>query len=92
MIYGAEGAAMLSADIVFNVGANSYVCKLDPTKVDRSPAALPIEMQPVWAITLYENKTTNDGNTRMNTLYPNGSNAYKFVAAEYKNYQYEFRL
>lgn len=92
MIYGAEGAAILSADIVFNVGADSYVCKFDPTKVDRSAGALPVEEQPVWAITLYENKTMNDGNTRMNTLYPNGSNAYKFVAAEYKNYQYEFRL
>lgn len=92
MIYGAEGAAMLSADIVFNVGANTYVCKLDPTKVDRSPSALPVEMQAAWAITFYENITLADGNSRMNTKYPNGSNAYKFIAAEYKNYNYEFRL
>lgn len=92
MIYGAEGAAILSADIVFNVGADSYVCKFDPTKVDRSAGALPVEEQPVWSITLYQNKVVNETTTRTNTLYPEGSNAYKFVAKDFANYNYTFRL
>lgn len=92
MIYGAEGAAILSADIVFNVGTDSYVCKFDPTMADRTPSAIPLEEQPIWSITLYQNTITPEGHSRMNTLYPNGSNAYKFVAAHYLNYNYKFRL
>ena len=92
MIYGAEGARALNADIVFNVGPNSYVCKLDPTKVDRSPNALPVKQQPVWSITFYKTTEYEDGNSMLETLYPNGNNAYNFVAEEYANYNYIFRL
>ena len=92
MIYGAEGAAILSADIVFNVGANTYACKLDPTKKDHSTNALPVDEQPIWSIVLYENVTDADGNSRMNTLYPNGNTNYQFVANNYRNYTYKFRL
>lgn len=91
MIYGAEGASILNADIIFTVGANTYICKLDPTKADRSANALPIEEQNIWSITFYE-QVELSGTTRLNTKYPNGSNAYKFVAANYATYNYEFRL
>lgn len=92
MIYGAEGASALNADIVFNVGANSYVCKLDPTKVDRSPNALPVDEQPVWAITFYQTTPMGDNGSRLKTLYPQGSNAYNFVANKFADYNYQFRL
>lgn len=92
MIYGAEGASALNADIVYNVGANSYVCKLDPTKVDRSPNALPIEQQPVWSVTFYETVQLNETTSRLTTKYPNGNNGYCFVAENYASYNYTFRL
>lgn len=92
MIYGAEGASALNADIVYNVGPNSYVCKLDPSKVDRSPGAKPIEQQPVWSITYYETIQINETTTRLTTKYPDGNIDYKFVAEEYASYNYTFRL
>ena len=92
MIYGAEGASALNADIVFNVGADSYVCKLDPTKVDRSPNALPVDEQPVWSITFYQTIPMGENASRLNTLYPEGSNAYCFIAKNFANYNYQFRL
>lgn len=92
MIYGAEGAAALNADIVFNVGANTYACKLDPTKVDRSPNALPVEQQAVWSITFYETLQISETTSRLTTKYPNGSNAYNFIAENYAGYSYQFRL
>ena len=92
MIYGAEGASALNADIVFNVDADSYVCKLDPTKVDRSPNALPVDEQPVWSITFYQTTPMGENGSRLNTLYPQGSNAYNFVAKNFASYNYQFRL
>lgn len=92
MIYGAEGAATLNADIVINVGVNSYICKLDPTKVDHSPSALPVEQQRVWSIIFYEQVQVDEDTIRLNTKYPNGSNAFNFVAADYASYTYKFRL
>lgn len=92
MIYGAEGASILNADIIYNVGADTYVCKLDPTKVDRSTDAAPVEQQPVWSICKYENLVIDEQTTRLNTKYPYGNTAYAFIATEYNTYNYKFRL
>ena len=91
MIYGAEGASVLNADIIFNVGADTYVCKLDPSKVDRTPAALPVDEQPVWSITKYENLVLSETTTRLNTKYPNGNTSYDYIASKFQEYNYKFR-
>ena len=91
MIYNAQGALALNADVVINIGVNSYICKFDPTKVDHSANALPIEQQPVWMIIFYEQVEEND-TIRLNTKYPYGSQDYRFVLADYANYTYKFRL
>ena len=92
MIYGAEGASILNADIVINVGVNSYICKLDPTKVDHSENALPVEQQKVWSIIFYEQVQVDENTVQLNTKYPNGSNAFNFIAANYASYTYKYRL
>lgn len=97
MIYGIEGAHALNADIVINVGTDSYICKLDPTKVDRSADAAPIEEQPVWSIIFYNQiqEYDQDGEPQkivLLTKYPNGSTAYNFKVSRYSDYNYQFRL
>lgn len=92
MIYGAEGASVLNADIVYSVGANTYVCKLDPTRADRSASALPLEEQEIWSITFYEQLPQVGDVNQLNTKYPNGSNAYCFAAKNFACYNYLFRL
>lgn len=91
MIYGIEGAAALNADIVINEGANSYICKLDPTKAAKE-TNVPIEQRHCWSIIFYEQIKTEDDRIILNTKYPYGSVKYDFQISEYKNYNYEFRL
>lgn len=95
MIYGIKGAVDLSADLIIEKGNDTYVCVFDPTKVDRSAGALPIEQQPIWQITCYRQTTIVDGEDEINrtqALYPKGSNAYAFAPSDIDNLGFSYRL
>ena len=95
MIYGVKGAIDLTADLIIEKGNNTYVCVFDPTQVDRSTGALPLEEQPIWQITCYKISTIIDGQNEINrtqALYPNGSNAYRFAPSNISNLNFTYRL
>lgn len=46
--------------------------------------------KPAWQIRMISEKTFADGKHTTVVKYPNGSNAYVFVANDYESYVYEF--
>lgn len=95
MLYGIKGAIELAADLIIEKGNDTYVCVYDPTKIDRSAGASPIEEQAIWQITCYRQSVIIDGQDEINrtqALYPRGSNAYAFAPSNISNLNFTYRL
>ena len=91
MIYGIKAATELAADLIIEKNNNTYVCIFDPSKVDHTSGAPDIESQEIWQISLYH-KTEVNGATQLKTLYPDGSNAYRFAPNNINSYTFKYRL
>lgn len=96
MLYGVHEAAALNADVVINVDTenthDSYICKFDPTKVDRSENALPLEQQAIWSIIFYQQIQVDETHVKLVTKYPEGMTDFRFKVSECENYNYTYRL
>lgn len=96
MLYGVHEAAALNADIVINVEDenthSSYICKLDPTRKDKSDNPPPLEEQPIWQIIFYQQIQVDETHVKLVTKYPNGLVDFRFKVSECENYNYEYRL
>lgn len=91
MLYGVKGAAELNADLIIAQGVNTYVCSIDPSKIDRS-SDLPYEEQPAWQIMLFREIADEDGVVKTYTLYPDGSQSFGFAPARLTEYKFMYRL
>ena len=89
-MYAIKNAADYNADYVLIDGDKTYICRLNPGRVDKLSAE-PIENQDAWNISLIEKQTTDDGDV-VTTKYPNGeSSAYNFRASACKTYEYKYQ-
>ena len=89
-MYANKEAKDYNADYILIDGDKTYICRLNPGKVDKTSAE-PIENQDVWNISLIEKQTTDDGDV-VTTKYPNGqSSLYNFRASAVKTYNYEYQ-
>lgn len=92
MIYNALGASAINSDLVITNGNDTYICIMDPTRINRA-SATPIEEQEGWQIKLYH--TTVDENTgieRTQTLYPEGRDSYDFAPKNIANYNFKYKI
>ena len=97
MLYGVHEAAALNADLVINVNVDeyshvSYICRLDPTRKDKSEDPPPLEEQPIWQITFYQQIQEDETHVKILTKYPNGLTDFRFKVSECENYNYMYRL
>ena len=90
-MYAIKNASEYNADYVLESGDFTYLCFIDPSKIDHT-IATPIEQQPAWRIERVESKKLANGDIEMRTMYPNGhSTAYNYIAANCKTYTYDYQ-
>lgn len=89
-MYAIKNPADYNADYILANGNKTYICRLNPSMVNRQ-SNVPIEEQPVWQITCIEKKEV-DGKTIMTAKYPDGkSTLYYFKASECELLNYDYQ-
>lgn len=89
-IQSPEFLQALGADLVIDDNNGTmYVCSMDSAIADRSTTAIEFVKQPIWQIKRVQ-ETTENGITTTTIMFPNGRNAFAFVAEDYADYNYTF--
>ncbi|MCQ2605377.1 MAG: hypothetical protein MJ204_02650 [Bacteroidales bacterium] len=80
----------LGADLIIDDNNGTmYVCTMDSSIADRSANAIPFEQQSIWQIKRVQ-ETAENGLTKTTIMFPNGRNAFAFVAADFETYSYNY--